>query len=127
MTSNLPLGLSGSMAVTDAAASFMRRMIRFGGKGPKAGFRLVVTAGGCAGLSSDFSIEAAPGPGDASLAVPGLTLFLPTSSFELLSSVIVDFVDTPTQAGLVFFDPKATSCATEPARPELVQLDKPAP
>jgi len=100
----------------------MKRMIRFGGQGPGAAFRLVVSPGGCSGLSSAFSIETAPQEGDATFSLAGLTLLVPSSTFAALSSVIIDFADTPTQAGLVLVDPKPSSCATEPRAEELVSL-----
>lgn len=123
----LSLGTSGSLAVTSAAEDFMRRMIRFAGLGPHAGFRLVVSPGGCAGLSSDFTVETAPRPDDLPLALSGMRLFLPVASLDLLSSVTIDFVDTPTQAGLIFIDPKQATCASEPRTAMLVTLDKPGP
>jgi Fe-S cluster assembly iron-binding protein IscA len=125
MINKVPLGSAGSFTVTTAALAFMRRMIRFGGVGPQAGFRFVVSSGGCSGLASDFSIEPAPREGDAAFALDGFALYVPTATFELLSSVTVDFVDSPSQAGLILFDPKPSSCATEPAKKELVRLEPP--
>lgn len=49
-----------ALTVTAGAAKFMQRMIRLGGAGEQAGLRLVVTPGGCSGLNSDFTVEAAP-------------------------------------------------------------------
>jgi iron-sulfur cluster assembly accessory protein len=122
MMNKIALGASGWLNVTASAQSFMRRMIRFGGLGPNAGFRLVVSPGGCAGLSTDFSIEQEPRDGDASLSLDGLPLFIPEATFDLLSSVTIDFADSPTQAGLTLFDPKPATCSSESAKPELVQL-----
>jgi iron-sulfur cluster assembly protein len=122
MNTKITLGEAGFLNVTESAQSFMRRMVRFGGQGPKAGFRLVVSPGGCAGLSSDFSIELGPKDGDASLSAGGLPLFIPRATFDLLASVTIDFVDSPTQAGLILFDPKPSACATEAPKAGLVQL-----
>jgi iron-sulfur cluster assembly accessory protein len=124
MITKVPLGSAGSFSVTAPALAFIRRMMRFGGLGPNAGFRFVVSSGGCSGLSSDFAIELEPRTGDATFALDGLTVFVPTATFDLLASVTVDFVDSPTQAGLILFDPKPASCASEPAKTELVQLDQ---
>lgn len=99
--------------ITAAAEKFIRRMLRMGGS-VDAGVRLVVTAGGCSGLAGDFSVESAPRPGDAVFDHGGMKFFLPAHSRLLLAGVTIDFVDTPTQTGLVFHDPKAAanSCGT---------------
>jgi iron-sulfur cluster assembly protein len=98
------------VTVTPAAATFIRRMIRFGGAGEAAGFRLVVKPGGCSGLSSEFSVEGAPLEGDKVLDFNGLKLFLPVESRVLLTGVTIDFNDTRQATGLSFIDPKAGNC-----------------
>lgn len=96
--------------ITPAAAKFIGRMIRFGGQGDAAGFRLSVSAGGCSGMNSEFRVEAGPRAGDHVLMAGGVKLFLPAESRLLLDGVTIDFVDKPTQSGLTFFDPKAAGC-----------------
>jgi iron-sulfur cluster assembly accessory protein len=114
----------GSIIVTEGAENFMRRMTRFGGLGPGAGFRLVVSPGGCSGLSADFSIEREARPGDETLAVNGFHIFVPAASAKLLAGVTIDFVDTPMQQGLTFFNPRAPSSCADGARPAVVQLSE---
>jgi iron-sulfur cluster assembly protein len=97
------------MTLTPAAQKFVRRLLRFDG-GPDSGLRLSVTPGGCSGLAAEFSVEAAPKPGDAVLEIDGIKLFLPAESRLLLDQVTVDFADTPQQSGFVFRDPKAQAC-----------------
>jgi len=79
-----------------------------------AGFRLVVTAGGCSGLAGDFSVESAPRTGDTVCNHHGMKFFLPAESRLLLAGVTIDFTDTATQTGLVFRATKAagSSCGT---------------
>ena len=101
--------LTPSVTVTPAAEKFMRRMVRFSAN-PSGGFRLSVSPGGCSGYSSEFSVEAAPKSGDSELAVNGLRVFLPAESRLLLDGVTVDFAETPTSAGLTFFNPNAAAC-----------------
>ncbi|BAP88485.1 IscN protein [Burkholderiales bacterium GJ-E10] len=104
-----------NITITPAAERFMRRMVRFGGAGPSAGFRLTVSPGGCSGYSSEFNVESEPRPGDATLDVNGLKLFLPAQSRLLLEGHTVDFAETAVSAGLTFFDPKAapgSACGT---------------
>lgn len=100
-----------NITVTEKAAGFMRRMIRFNGGGAEAGFRLVVTPGGCSGFSSSFTVEAAPLAGDAVLENGGVRVFLPAESRILLEGVTVDFTDTAMSTGLSFINPNAQSCA----------------
>lgn len=103
------------VTITPAAERFIRRMLRFGGA-PDGGFRLVVSTGGCSGLAGDFSVEAAPLPGDAVVELAGFKLFLPAESRLLLQGCTIDFAETATQTGLVFHNPKAPaqSCGSQP-------------
>lgn len=98
------------LTMTPAAEKFVRRMIRFGGAGEAAGFRLTVSAGGCSGLASEFTVEAAPQPGDAVVDVAGVRFFLPAESRMLLQGATIDFADTPTHSGLTFVTPNAPAC-----------------
>jgi iron-sulfur cluster assembly accessory protein len=102
--------MTPTITLNPAAEKFIGRMLRFSGLGPDAGFRLTVSAGGCSGMNSDFSVEAAPKAGDQAVVVNGLRLFLPAESRLLLDGVTIDFVDGATQSGLRFHDPKAAGC-----------------
>src|SRR5512135_715915 len=104
-----------NITITDQAASFMRRMIRFNGGTANAGFRLVVSPGGCSGFNSSFTVEAAPLQGDAVLDNNGVKLFLPAESRILLEGVTVDFADTAISTGLSFINPNAQSCGCSSA------------
>lgn len=97
--------------VSPAAEKFIRRMVKFSGMPASAGFRLIVTAGGCSGYSSEFTVEAQPAPGDEVADVNGIKVFLPAETRLLLDGVIVDFADTPTKSGLTFVNPNAAPCA----------------
>ena len=100
-----------NVTVTAAAEKFFRRVLRFSGKAAGAGVRLVVSPGGCSGFHSEFTVEEGPSAGDALLLVNGMPLFLAAGSRTLLEGVTIDFVDTPTQSGLAFINPKAGACA----------------
>ncbi len=97
--------------LTQAAEKFVRRVVRFSGLAGGAGFRLTVTAGGCSGLNSEFSVESQPHDGDATFEVNGIRLFLPAQSRLLLQGATIDFADTPTQSGLSFRLPNGAPCA----------------
>jgi len=100
-----------NITITDKAAKFISRMIRFNGGTTSSGFRLVVTPGGCSGFSSSFTVEAAPLEGDAVLDSDGIKVFLPAESRILLEGVTVDFSDNAMSTGLSFINPNAQSCA----------------
>jgi len=96
--------------LTPAAQKFIRRMIQFS-VNPEGGFRLMVSPGGCSGLSALFDVEAAPRAGDQEFVVEGVKFFLPAESRLLLDGVTIDFADSSSSGGLVFHDPKNTgSC-----------------
>jgi iron-sulfur cluster assembly protein len=97
--------------ITPAAEKFIRLMLRADGA-PGGGFRLVVSPGGCSGLAADINVLRAPAPGDAIVERNGVKLFLPAESRILLDGVTIDFADTASQTGLVFRDPKGTSCSS---------------
>ncbi|MDD2876978.1 MAG: iron-sulfur cluster assembly accessory protein [Acidiphilium sp.] len=100
-----------NIEITPAAQKFIRFMLRTDGT-PQSGFRLSVTPGGCSGLAADISVKSAPEPGDAVVERDGVKLFLPAESRILLDGVTIDFADTVAQTGLVFHDPKGSSCAS---------------
>lgn len=99
-----------NFTITPGAQKFIRMMLRVDG-GAGSGFRLAVSPGGCSGLAADVSVRAEPQAGDAVVERDGVKLFLPAESRLLLDGVTIDFVDTATQTGLVFHDPKQASCA----------------
>src|SRR5512139_1821832 len=99
-----------NVTITPQAEGFIKRMIRFNGGDASAGFRLVVTPGGCSGFNSSFTVEQAPLEGDAVLVSNGVKVFLPAESRILLEGVTVDFADTPMSSGLSFINPNAQAC-----------------
>ncbi len=97
----------GNFLLAPSAEKFMKRMVRFDGKGATPGFRLTVSPGGCSGLSAEFSVEQGPANGDKTIDSAGLRVFVPESSLRILEGVIVEFEESPTKSGLTFIDPKA--------------------
>lgn len=99
-----------NIVITPKAEKFISRMVRFNGGEANSGFRLSVTPGGCSGLSSSFTVEAAPLAGDAVLESNGIRVFLPAESRILLEGVTIDFADTAMATGLSFINPNAQAC-----------------
>jgi iron-sulfur cluster assembly accessory protein len=116
------LNAAVNIAITPAAEKFIRRMIRFGNVPPDGGFRLEVEPGGCSGLDATFDTVSAPLAGDAVLKHNGLNIFLPAESRLLLEGVTIDCVDSPTQSGFVFHDPKSSAAACGTASSPTVEL-----
>lgn len=108
--------MSLNVTITPAAEKFMRRMVRFSAT-PAGGFRLLVSAGGCSGYNSEFTVEDAPQAGDAVHTVGDLKLYLPAESRLLLDGVTIDFKDTPLSSGLTFTNPNAAPCACSSSAP----------
>lgn len=104
-----------TVILTPAAQKFISRIVRFSGLPAGAGLRLLVGAGGCSGYTSEFSAEAAPQPGEETLELNGLRLFLPAESRLMLQGVTIDFTETATQSGLSFFNPNKAACACSTA------------
>jgi iron-sulfur cluster assembly accessory protein len=93
------------VTLTPAAATFMKRMVRFGGGSADSGFRLSVKAGGCSGFDSQFSVETQPQEGDAVIEQEGVRLFLTSDSCELLRGYVVDFVESRMDGSLKYTKP----------------------
>lgn len=116
-----------NITITPSAEKFMRRMVRFNGGTAQSGFRLKVSAGGCSGLASEFTVESALPPGDARLDCNGLNVFLPAESRLLLEGVTIDFADSMAESGLTFRNPQAPahSCGSHgsSAPPAMAKID----
>ena len=97
------------MTVMPKAEAFMQRMIRMGGG--KGGFRLVVSPGGCSGLSAEFSIETEAQRGERIVQLASVKMFVPEASMALLEGYHVDFSDSPMETGFKFTNPSGGSCA----------------
>ncbi|GAB4088769.1 HesB/IscA family protein [Hydrogenophaga soli] len=104
-----------NLTILPAAEKFIRRMVRFSGLPPTAGFHLTVSAGGCSGYNAEFNVEAQPRPGDEVMELGDVRLFLPAESRLLLDGVTMDFADTPTKSGLTFVNPNQAACACSSA------------
>jgi iron-sulfur cluster assembly accessory protein len=113
-----------SFTITPAAERFIRRMMRFESR-PGSGFRLAVSPGGCSGLAAMFDVAPAPAADEKPGTGNGLTFVLSAETRLLLDQVTIDFVDTPSQTGFVFNDPKQGSCGCS-SDETLVQIDTPA-
>lgn len=75
----------------------------------ESGLRVFVQGGGCSGFQYGLMIEDSPGPGDQSLDVNGVKLFVDPISAQYLKGAEVDFVDGVTGGGFTIRNPNAKS------------------
>ena len=76
-----------NVEITQAAETFIRRMMRFV-KGPDAVFRMLVKPGGCLGYAVTFDLLEAPGEEDYVWEQSGLRISSDYATSQLLSSII---------------------------------------
>ncbi|MGD0564009.1 MAG: iron-sulfur cluster assembly accessory protein [Roseiarcus sp.] len=76
---------------------------------PAEGLRIMVQAGGCAGLKYMMGLEAATRAGDAVIRQDGVTLFVDKESQAHIAGMTVDFVTGLEASGFVFDNPNAAS------------------
>lgn len=113
----------GHFSITPKAEAFIRTMVRFGGKGPGAGFRLQVTPGGCSGMNAEFAVEDAAQGNERTVEVGSVKLFVPLLSYAMLEGITIDYVDTATKSGFTFIDPAKGACACSSSSEGMTQLE----
>ncbi|CAN7243969.1 HesB/IscA family protein [Mesorhizobium caraganae] len=74
---------------------------------PAEGFRIMVEAGGCAGLKYLMGLENVWREGDAVMETDGVKVFVDASSQPHLAGTTVDFVTGLKSSGFVFDNPNA--------------------
>ena len=77
--------------------------------GPAEGLRIMVQAGGCAGLKYMMGLEAASRDGDAVIEQGGVKLFVDPDSQAHVNGMTVDFITSLECSGFVFDNPNAGS------------------
>ena len=93
------------ITVTESAAAEAKRLLEKQGK-PELGLRVGIQGGGCSGLSYKLGFDQER-PGDRTLEVGGVKVFVDPKSELYLESTIVDFVDGLEGRGFKFLNPQA--------------------
>lgn len=97
--------------LTESAVGAIRTAMA-GTAQPAAGLRLMVEAGGCAGLKYMMGFVADAGPEDIVVEQAGIRVFVDPPSAPHLDGTTVDFVISVEGSGFTFDNPKAThSCS----------------
>ena len=94
--------------MTQSAVNAVRMAID-GAKDPIAGLRIMVEAGGCAGLKYKMGLVAENGEGDVTVEQSGVKVFIDPASVAFLEGTTVDFVIGMEGSGFVFDNPQAKS------------------
>ncbi|WP_299438346.1 iron-sulfur cluster assembly accessory protein [uncultured Rhodospira sp.] len=100
------------LSLTDTAQSAIRRAVSR--SDAARGLRIVVAAGGCAGIQYRLGLAAGAEEGDAVTTFDDLSVFVDPESAPLLTGTTIDFVEDERGAGFVFDNPNAAgrcSCA----------------
>jgi len=94
--------------MTQSAVNAVRMAID-GAKDPIAGLRIMVEAGGCAGLKYKMGLVAETDQGDITVEQSGVKVFIDPASVGFLEGTTVDFVIGMEGSGFVFDNPQARS------------------
>ncbi len=78
-------------------------------KEPVQGLRIMVEAGGCAGMKYMMGLVATGEDGDQKIEQSGITLFVDPASNALIDGTTIDFVVGMEGAGFTFENPNASS------------------
>lgn len=94
--------------LTDSALNAVRNAISTANK-PVDGLRIMVEAGGCAGLKYNMGLVNAAEPDDTVIERDGVRVFVDTKSQEYLAGTTIDFVIALEGSGFTFDNPNAKS------------------
>ncbi len=96
--------------LTDSALNAVRGAISTAAE-PVEGLRIMVEAGGCAGLKYNMGLVNAPDPDDTVIERDGVKVFVDMKSHEFLAGTTVDYVIALEGSGFTFENPNAkASC-----------------
>jgi iron-sulfur cluster assembly accessory protein len=100
--------MNAMIEITEPAQAAIKAAIDGAGQ-PVAGLRLMVQAGGCAGLKYGMALELEAQPDDAALSFGTVTVLIDPATRDHIEGTKIDFVTTDAGAGFVFDNPNAKS------------------
>ncbi|WP_013323692.1 iron-sulfur cluster assembly accessory protein [Gloeothece verrucosa] len=101
-----------TVSFTDKAAFRLRTFLRGtteSGTSYQKGIRVGVIDGGCSGYEYSLEIVGQPNPEDLIFEQDKMQIYVDPKSAPLLEGIVIDFVESLTQAGFTFKNPNATS------------------
>ena len=98
------------ITLTDSALNAVRNAISSAAE-PVDGLRIMVEAGGCAGLKYNLGLVNEVDPDDTVIERDGVKVYVDSKSHEHLAGTVVDFVIALEGSGFTFENPNAkASC-----------------
>ena len=109
------------LEITENAVAQLKALLESKGASEDSGLRLLVSRGGCAGMSYGMKIDT-PGEGDTVVLVGDVRLLVDPESALFLKGSTVDYTDDLSDSGFKVVNPNAArscGCGTsfEPAAP----------
>lgn len=97
-----------TIEMTDKAVNEIKRIITTDPTAQGANLRVMVTGGGCSGMSYKLGFDsAAPAATDKTFEKDGVKILIDAKSFLFLSGTTLDFSDGLNGTGFVFNNPNA--------------------
>ncbi|MEM7590187.1 MAG: iron-sulfur cluster assembly accessory protein [Cyanobacteria bacterium P01_A01_bin.83] len=98
-----------SVTLTEKAAFRLRTFVRAGAdETTTKGVRFAAVDGGCSGFEYALDIVDSPDADDLVFEQDRINIYLDYKSAPFLNGIVVDFVESLTQAGFTFENPNAT-------------------
>ncbi len=94
--------------LTEKAAFRLRTFTRTNDASGEKGIRLAAVNGGCSGFEYKLDIVDRPKTDDAIYEQDKVKIYVDPQSLTVLDGVVIDFVESLTQAGFTFENPNAT-------------------
>lgn len=94
------------LSITENARAAIQTAIEGAGR-PIAGLRIMVQAGGCAGLRYGMALELSQAPDDEVVEADGVTVLIDPVSRGYLDGATIDFVTKLDGSGFIFDNPNA--------------------
>ncbi|WP_026622564.1 iron-sulfur cluster assembly protein (plasmid) [Ensifer sp. WSM1721] len=94
------------ITLTENAVAVMKAVLSQATE-PMEGFRIMVQAGGCAGLKYLIGLESFSREGDALIEADGVKVFVDAGSQPHVHGMTVDFITGFESAGFIFDNPNA--------------------
>ncbi len=100
-----------TVTLTEKAVFRLRSFLRGSADGTttEKGIRVAAVDGGCSGYEYALDIVSQPNTDDLTFEQDKIKIYVDPKSAPLLNGIVIDFVESLTQAGFTFENPNATN------------------